>query len=884
MIEHTSPGAEPPPGTGAGDGPAHGLSSESASRAGDGSLEIDSTGGEPAGGSSRAAPVTRRRRRGGAKRRRRAPAVGAPAAPEAREDGEPAGAVALEERSPQPSAPTSVSPPGEEPRRKRSRRRRRRSRSGEPAAPAGNGAPTEAAEVQGTAAEPFEAPAAAGGFVDVAGGERSPGEGAGTRKRRRRRAGRRDDAPASGASRPQPQEGSSGRRRRRRGGQGRRGAPSAPVVLEVIPGEEDELGELAREDLPELPEEADLLALPVPAPETRQPRGRRRAERAPRREGVRGEERGRSRRARRGIEVSDEPAPPRRPARKNLILVNAADREETRVAVVEEGQIVDFQMTVKRHKSLVNDIYRGKVVNLEPAIGAAFIDFGQGRNGFLHTSDVLSVYGEPDWSLKKLLTAKVDPEEWDAESSQPDVGVEVGEAGGNGEAGEDGTEPAAAEAPAGKTERGRRGQRGAPRHRARPRLPITELLEKGQSVVVQVTKDAIGDKGPTLTTYISIPGRYLVLMPSMARTGVSRKIEDEKERRRLKRILESLEIPSGMGVIVRTAGTGATKADLKRDLDYLMLLWESFGQRLELGRGPAPLYEETDVAIRTIRDLFTDDTEAVLVDEPRVFERVREFTAKLMPENVEKVKLHQGNRPLFHTHNVEQDFERIFARRIDLASGGSIVFDQTEALVAIDVNSGKTRSEGFDFEQIALRTNLDAVAEIARQIRLRDLGGIIVCDFIDMLKLANRRAVERALIDALAQDRARSKIGRISQFGLLELTRQRLGPGLSKMLFFNCPRCRGSGRIRTVESRVGATLRRLGSALTLKGFSKVEVRTQPEVVEHLQRFYAQELRDLQVRHEREVELFAVADQVEDCVLRYLRTDGREVRPGGRRKR
>ena len=431
--------------------------------------------------------------------------------------------------------------------------------------------------------------------------------------------------------------------------------------------------------------------------------------------------------------------------------------------------------------------------------------------------------------------------------------------------------------------RGRGGERQG-RTRARPRLPITDLLAKGDSVVVQVTKDAIGDKGPTLTTYISIPGRYLVLMPSMERTGVSRKIEDEKERRRLKRILESLDVPQGMGVIVRTAGIGCTKADLKRDLDYLMLLWESFGQRLTLGRGPATLYEESDVAIRTIRDLFTDQTEAVVVDDPKVYQRVREFTEKLMPENVEKVELQQGPRPLFHTYNVEQDFERIFARRIDLPSGGSIVFDQTEALVAIDVNSGKTRSDGFDFEDIALRTNLDAVPEIARQIRLRDLGGIIVCDFIDMVRTNNRRRVEKALRDALAGDRARSKLGRISQFGLLELTRQRLGPGLSKMLFHNCPRCRGSGRLRTVESRTGAILRRLGAALTLKGFSKVEVRTQPEVVEHLSRNYGGELKELQARHERELVLVKVDDQVDDCVLRYLRADGREVRPGGRRKR
>ncbi len=868
---------------------------------------------------------------------------------------------------------------------------------------------------------------------------------------------------------------SSGGPKRSRRGRRRRGAAGAsaqgPVGVEWIPGEENELALVPVESERE-PDNGS------PAPQARvEPKqeggGRRRGKRKDRAESQ---------------EVVDVDAGARpKPGRPNIILVNAADREEIRVAVVEGGQIVDFQMHVKRHETLVNDIYRGKVVNLEPAIGAAFIDFGEGRNGFLHTSDVLAVYGDPDWRLDKLLTHKIDPEEWDEKSSQPHVAAELTSARGarrdetqggarvaprveedlgadSDDEGEDGDEPRAssaepsadeahdgldhddlherllahhdergvhdhdehdhhdhdapfddhshapeihdatdglellevledpestpgepgadarepAKAQAGEVEHlgslrarsplersssdelawsepepvaqaphagdsdeaapeaphaderawerpttdGGRGQRGAGprgaegargegargeggrsgrggrgakgsrdsearrhgRPRARPRLPITDLLEKGQSVVVQVTKDAIGDKGPTLTTYISIPGRYLVLMPSMSRTGVSRKIEDEKERRRLKRILESLDVPEGMGVIVRTAGTGCTRDDLRRDLDYLMLLWDTFGKRLNLGRGPAPLYEESDVAIRTIRDLFNDHTEAVYVDDEKVYQRVREFMEKLIPEKVDRVQLHTGPKPLFHTHNVEQDFERIFARRIDLASGGSIVLDQTEALVAIDVNSGKTRSEGFDFENIALRTNLDAVKEIARQIRLRDLGGIIVCDFIDMQRSSSRRQVERALRDAMDSDRARSKLGRISQFGLLELTRQRLGPGLSKMLFANCPRCRGSGRIRTVESRVGAILRRLGAALTLKGFQKVELRAAPEVVEHLRRYCSTELRDLETRHERQIELFAAADQLEDSVLRYLRADGREVRPGGRRKR
>jgi ribonuclease E len=335
---------------------------------------------------------------------------------------------------------------------------------------------------------------------------------------------------------------------------------------------------------------------------------------------------------------------------------------------------------------------------------------------------------------------------------------------------------------------------------------------------------------------------------------------------------------------VRTAGVGHSRADLKRDLDYLKGAWEAFGKRLRSGHGPAPLYQESDVAIRTVRDLFTPGTEAVIVDDSEVHRQIVDFTKQLMPENEDRVKLHTGPRPLFHTYGVEPDFERVLARRIELPSGGSIVFDQAEALVAIDVNSGRTRSDSFDFEEIALKTNLEAAPEIARQIRLRDLGGIIVVDFIDMMRMANIRAVERKFKEALDDDRARSKVGRISQFGLLELTRQRLGPGMSKKVFHTCPRCRGTGRVRTVESRAAAILRRLGSAMTLKGFSTVEVRAHPEVIAYLKNSCNEYLRAFEYRFERQIKLFDAPEQAEDSVLRYLRTDGREVRPGGRRKR
>lgn len=692
-------------------------------------------------------------------------------------------------------------------------------------------------------------------------------------------------------------EGGRGARPRRKRGSrgGRQRGPKKPagaVPIELIPGDDDELPELA-----DLPEDAVLVGAQAPA-RGRQPRGR------PDRDGGDKDD---------DDEDEDEDEAPRRsePHKKRVILVNARDSEEKRVAVVEEGRIVDLQMTVKKHVSYVNDIYRGRVVNIESAIGAAFVDFGEGRNGFLHASDVLPSYGEPDWNLEKLLSTPVADGEGEAESSSEgwteDEGADVSEDGHaplEGQAhehdseagheheneqseavsdtGEEGEKEEEEEAES--FQRPKRGGRRARPARHRVRLPIDKLLKKGQMVAVQITKDAIGDKGPTLTTYISIPGRYLVLMPSLERTGVSRKIDDERERRRLKRILQSLDIPEGMGVIVRTAGIGRTKTEIKRDLDYLLLAWEDFSGKLRQGRNPAPLYQESDVAIRTMRDLFTPETESVIVDDPEVFQRMIEFTKRLMPEHIERVKLHEGERPLFHSHGVEQDFEKIFARRVELPSGGSIVIEQTEALVAIDVNSGRTREEGAEFEDIALKTNLEATPEIARQIRLRDLGGIIVLDYIDMMRASSRKSVERATRDALKADRARAKIGRISQFGLLELTRQRLGPGLSKLVYDTCPRCRGSGRRRNASSRAQAIMRRLAAALALKGYTTVEVRTHPDAIEYLQKELHVDMAKLVELSGREIKLLPVPEQVEDSVLHYLRADGREVRPGGRRRR
>ena len=717
-------------------------------------------------------------------------------------------------------------------RKKRSRRRKKK---------------TTSSETDASTDEPRDEPRDAGDAFDE--------EGGGAKKKRRRR-------------------GSRGGRRRRK-----KDVDDDAVSVDVLPGDD--------EDLPELPPEAEL----VEDGSSKKKRRRRRSRgKGGDDDAVSEEDHGPSRkmarkkapkkqakrtRSRAPEKTEEELEAEEAVARTQSILVNAVDPEEKRVAVVDGERIIDLLMTSDSQKSLVNDIYRGRVVNLEPAIGAAFVDFGQGRNGFLHTSDVLAIYGEKGFTLDQLLTSKVDPDDWDDAESEISRGDEVDD---DEEEEEDGD-----------TAKAKKGASGAKkssarRRRGRERQPISDLIKVGDQVVVQVTKDAIGDKGPTLTTYISIPGRYLVLMPSMARTGVSRKIPDDKERRRLKRILASIDTPEDMGVIVRTAGVGKTKKDLQRDLNYLLGVWDSFGRRVTKGRGPAPLYQESNVAIRTLRDLFGPLTKEVVIDDPVVYEELISFAEKLMPEHTDRIIHHEGDRPIFHHYGIEQDFEKIFVRRVELPSGGSIVFDQAEALVAIDVNSGRTRTKSFDFEEIALKTNLEAVPEIARQIRLRDLGGIIVCDFIDMMKGSSNRTVERALRTGLAEDRARSKLGRISQFGLLEMTRQRMGPGIHKKVFQACPRCRGTARIRTAQSRAQAILRRLGSALTQKGFTTVEVRAHPEVVEYLTGDLWDYVRALEHRFEKEVKLTSVPDQPEDSVLRYLRADGREVRPGGRRRR
>ena len=362
--------------------------------------------------------------------------------------------------------------------------------------------------------------------------------------------------------------------------------------------------------------------------------------------------------------------------------------------------------------------------------------------------------------------------------------------------------------------------------------PLQEIFRRGDEVLVQVIKESIGTKGPTLSTYISIPGRYLVLMPGLNRVGVSRKIADEGQRRKLRDIMNDLNPPKGLGFIVRTAGLERTKRELARDLAYLLRLWKVILRRIKKAKAPAPIYQESDMITRTIRDIFTSEIDTIWIDEPQAFERAQEFLRVVMPKFVNRLKLYDERVPLFHKYGIEDEIAKIQRRRIDLPEGGSIVIDQTEALVAIDVNSGNFRVEN-DAERTAYEMNLRAAKEIARQLRLRDLGGVIVNDFIDMREERHRRGVEKALRDAIKRDRARTKVLRMSAFGLIEMTRQRIRPSLKRSVYEDCRNCTGAGVVKTVESMSIDVMRLLALASHREDIRRVNITVSTPVATFL---------------------------------------------------
>lgn len=523
------------------------------------------------------------------------------------------------------------------------------------------------------------------------------------------------------------------------------------------------------------------------------------------------------------------------------MLMNVLQPEESRIAIVEDGRLDELYVERNSLENYTGNIYKGRVVNVEPSIQAAFVDFGVGRNGFLHVSDVEYQY------YKHLVDGRPDDED-DEEDDEP---------------------------------RGRRGGPGKPRRHnernARGKPPIQEIFRRGSEVLVQVIKEGIGAKGPTLSTYISIPGRYLVLMPALQRVGVSRKIMDDDVRRKLKRALLDLNPPEGLGFIIRTAGIDRSQEDLQRDLNYLLRLWQVIVKRVKKLPAPVDIYEESDMITRTIRDIYNGEVDRILIDEPRAYERAREFVKNVLPKHEDRVLLYEGKEPLFNMYNIEQEITKMHGRHVPMPGGGSIVIDQTEALVAIDVNSGNYRADD-DAEENAYRVNLRAAEEISRQLRLRDMGGVIVCDFIDMRDERHRRGVERALHNALLRDRARTKVLRISPFGLIEMTRQRIRPSLRRSIYEDCPCCRGTGQVKTAESMAIDVMRLLMTQANHPEVAKVTVEVHERVAAFLNNRKRRDITQMEESYDVTIAIHGLAQVSPEHLKFYCSNDlGTEVR-------
>ena len=471
------------------------------------------------------------------------------------------------------------------------------------------------------------------------------------------------------------------------------------------------------------------------------------------------------------------------------MLIDATHPEETRVVIVSGNQLEDFDVEVESRRQLKGNIYLCKVMRVEPSLQAAFVEFGGNRHGFLPFNEFHPDYYQIPIADREALMAEERAAEGNGESAADDEDAKLG---GVETVGGDDSEELEARRP----------------RIQRQKYKIQEVIKRRQILLVQVVKEERGTKGAALTTFLSLAGRYCVLMPNSARGGgVSRRIANGVDRKHLKTILADLPISEGTAVIVRTVGAQRSKAEIRRDFDYLMRLWDGIREQTLQSVAPCLIHEEGNLIKRAVRDLYTKEIDEVLVDGDEGYRIAKDFMKLLIPSHSRRVQPYKnGGTPIFHRYQVESQLESMLGPQVQLSSGGYIVINQTEALVAIDVNSGRATRERH-IEETALYTNLEAAVEIARQLRLRDLAGLIVIDFIDMEDGRNRSKVERKLKEALRSGRARIQVGRISPFGLLEMSRQRLRPSIIETSFSACPHCVGTGRIRSTDSSALSLLR-----------------------------------------------------------------------------
>jgi len=493
------------------------------------------------------------------------------------------------------------------------------------------------------------------------------------------------------------------------------------------------------------------------------------------------------------------------------MLIDAAHAEETRVVVLNGNQIEDFDFESRGKKQLRGNIYLAKVTRVEPSLQAAFVEYGGNRHGFLAFNEIHPDYYQIPHADREALMREADEDE-DDEDRAPErsSGEEPTDSLGGDDEDEMDEEVA------------RR------RRRLMRRYKIQEVIKRRQIMLIQVVKEERGNKGAALTTYLSLAGRYCVLMPNTDRGGgISRKITTVTDRKRLRTIVADFDVPQGMGLIVRTAGAKRTKAEIKRDYEYLSRAWSQIRDKTLHSIAPALIYEEEDLVKRAIRDLFDKDLDGIWVEGEAGYVEARDFMRMLMPSQAKKIQLHEGPAPLFVTHRVEDQLSQIYSPTVPLRSGGYLVINQTEALVAIDVNSGRATRER-NIEATALKTNMEAAEEAARQLRLRDLAGLVVIDFIDMDEAKNNRAVEKVLKDHLAVDRARIQMGKISSFGLMEISRQRRRSGILEGTTHVCVHCNGAGRVRSVESAALSVLRAV-EVEALNGGGDLVIKAPQEV-------------------------------------------------------
>ena len=470
---------------------------------------------------------------------------------------------------------------------------------------------------------------------------------------------------------------------------------------------------------------------------------------------------------------------------------------ETRLAVQDGTSLTELHVERARRRSIVGNIYKGVVTNVLPGMQAAFVDVGLGKDAFLYAGDYTENRGEEEGAPAGDNGGEPGSEPDD----EPDVDVA-----------EDAAE---ARAP------------------AAPGTPIEQLLARGKEILVQVSKESLGSKGARITSFISLPGRYIVFMPQARHVGVSRRITDQAERERLRDIVKELKPGSGGGFIVRTVAQGLGAAELGADIEFLSRLWSQIQSRVEAARAPALLHEEGDLLFRAIRDLFSADVEELLVDSRAGYDKAQQLATTLVPALAGRVRWYSERTPIFETTGIEREIERALRRRVWLKSGGYIVIDHTEALVSIDVNTGKYVGKR-DFEETVLKINLEAAAEAMRQIRLRDLGGLIVVDFIDMERADHREQVSRAVQRALAEDKARTNVLPISELGLVEMTRKRARQDLEAVFHAACPTCRGSGKIKSDATLAAEIFRKVQATAGGPEGQEVVVRVHPELAHHLE--------------------------------------------------